>query len=251
MNLSYPPFCFHRTSLLKMPSREKMLGAQRAKHAHFIAKRLVKRLGSHDHETRMHSTNRLLPPGSLKRTSLRKNFGGWAKRLCGSGRVLTKTLSKEVCFTLRQHFGLENPAPIEEVIRLHNLMKQARKRKLEVRKSATAMGDNVDTLPYEARYRVRHFLQSSCNKNCFNGHLCPAGILVRILGTSPGYWCFWDTCYHCCLRSYMSRTFKTYLDDWWTLLVWFIPTHVCWVFFDWLFKSSPRFWEPINIVKTS
>ena len=151
MNISYPPFCFHRTSLLKMPTRAKTLGAQRAKHAHLIVKRLVKRLGSHDHETRMHSTNRLLPPGSLKRTSLRKNFGGWAKRLCGSGRVLTKTLSKEVCFSLRQHFGLENPAPMEEVIRLHNLMKQARKRKLEVRKSATAMGDNVDTLPYEAR----------------------------------------------------------------------------------------------------
>ena len=144
--------CFHRTSLLKMPTREKIVGAQRAKHVHFIAKRLTKRLGGPDHETRMHSTNRLLPPGSLKRTTLRNIFGGWPKRLCGTGRILTKTLSKEMCFTLRQNFGLENPAPMEEVSRLHNLMKQARKRKLEVAVcKSTAMGDNVDTLPYEAR----------------------------------------------------------------------------------------------------
>ena len=151
-----------------MPSREKIVAAQRAKHARFIAKRLMKRLGDHDHETRMHSTNRLLPPGSLKRTTLRKIFGGWAKRLYGAGRILTKTLSGEVCFTLRQHFGLEIPAPMDEVVRLHNLMKQARKRKLEVRKSATAIGDNVDTLPYEAR--CSSLVAIKLQQNCFNGH---------------------------------------------------------------------------------
>ena len=46
---------------------------------------------------------------------------------------------------------LQLPPPHDEVLRLHVLLKQARKRKLENRPIAMACSmDNMDTLPYEA-----------------------------------------------------------------------------------------------------
>ena len=131
-----------------MPARSKVQGNRRAKYVQFICKRLQKRLSSNDHQTRMISTNRLLPVGSLKRGPMRSLFAGWVKRLCGSGRVLTKTLSKEVCTQMRLHMDLQLPPPLDEVLRLHALLKQARKRKLE--KRPTAMACNGGQYGYTA-----------------------------------------------------------------------------------------------------
>ena len=140
----------HRSSVLKMPARAKEQGLKRAKYVRFICKRPQKRLSSDDHQTRIHSTNRLLPVGSLKRGALRGLFAGWVKRLYGQGRLLTSTLAKEVWSSLRQEMELQLPPPHDEILCFHALLKQARKRQLENRSVSKSAMDTVDTLPYEA-----------------------------------------------------------------------------------------------------
>ncbi len=103
-----------------------------------------------EHLQRMHSTNRLLPVGSLRRDAMKEIFGGFLHQLPKHGRVITKTLAKEVCRNLREEFDMEDMSPVEEVTKVHAFLKSARKRKIKRPSKPIAAMDNVETLPYEA-----------------------------------------------------------------------------------------------------
>ena len=68
------------------------------------------------------------------------------------GRVLTKKLAMETCRRLRKKFGLSMDLEVEEVNRLHALLKQARKRqlgKVSVVDKAMSCIDTAQTLPMD------------------------------------------------------------------------------------------------------
>lgn len=150
--------------MLKMGSRARKQSIVRAWYVKFLAKKMVSRLkGNDDHQTRIHGTNRLLPVGSLKRQCVRNVFAGWVRQLRGAGRLLTMKLSREVCSKMRVHLGMDPAEPPElEVLRVHGLLKQARKRNLNLSKPVVAAMDidNQETLPYEAG--GLEILSSSC-----------------------------------------------------------------------------------------
>ena len=157
-----------------MPSRTRKQRETRRVHVALICKKLKVRLSHADEETRIHSTNRLLPVGTLKRRCLRNLFGGWIDReFRGMGRCFTCKLSKEVCRRLRKSFGLETLVPEEEWIRMHNLLKVARKRRIQKpkpRKKKNMSGspaDVADTLPMDLNVYFdaelqEHMFQSFC-----------------------------------------------------------------------------------------
>ena len=120
----------------------------REKVAQWIAKRVAKRLASTD-EDRLIGTNRLFPPGGLRRKCVREIFGGWPAKFAGNGRCFTRALASRCCVILRDRFGLENPPPSQEVSRMHELMKLARKRKCQRPKVAMppVNPDEVETQP--------------------------------------------------------------------------------------------------------
>ena len=127
------------------------MGARSRLHERMVSKKLIRRLEKGD-PTRMHSTNRLIPPGTLKRDDVRFLFCGWVQKLRGQGRLVTLKLAQSVCLMVREHFGLprlEAEHEKAECKRLHRLLKEARKRNLSRRQpvAAGALVDNVDTLP--------------------------------------------------------------------------------------------------------
>ena len=135
---------------LAMPCRGVQQRVARARHVHLVVKRLVKRLNNEPELTRMHSTNRLYPLGSLKQKRLRALFGGWTSKFIGKGRIFTGALAKQVCMELRSHFGLDVHVPKDEAARLRSLLQVARKRHLQAPVKAMAINpDTMDTLPME------------------------------------------------------------------------------------------------------
>ena len=150
-------------SLLKsvpaMPSRNRSQAETRRSHVCLISKKIAKALKGNDDITRIHSTNRILPPGSLQRRSVKRLFNGWIRRWVGKGRCFTKKLAFELCSCLRDQLEMdETKPPVEEVTRMHHLLKMARKKKLcptsggKPVKSSAAMGSNIDemeTLPFD------------------------------------------------------------------------------------------------------
>ena len=102
---------------------------------------------------RIYGTNRVLPEGIFKTDILQKLFAGWVNKFKGSGRLFTIRFCKEVIGTLRNEFGLDPQSRGDvEAIRLHRLLKVARKRKLgghpQVKARAMSCGsaaDNIET----------------------------------------------------------------------------------------------------------
>ena len=134
-----------------MPCRGAQQRIARARYADLVVKRLHKRLNNEPELTRMHSTNRLYPLGSLKQRRLRALFGGWTSKFVGKGRIFTGALSKQVCMELRSRFGMDTHVPKDEAVRLRSLLQVARKRKLaplKVKAMATNP-DTMETLPME------------------------------------------------------------------------------------------------------
>ena len=105
----------------------------RLSHVKMIVKSLAKRLRSESEISRMVSTDRILPLGSLRRECVRSLFKGWIIKLVGTGRTLTKKLSQQVLLRLRKKFNLSELGPEEfkeEMTRLHSFLKASRKQKL-------------------------------------------------------------------------------------------------------------------------
>lgn len=137
-----------------MPSRRLEQKAIRKEHQDWIVKKLSRFLKSESHQNRMRTTGRLLPQGTLRRGSLRVLFAGWIKQYLFQGRVFTLKLAKQVCYRLRSKFGLsmEDPDGIkEEYLRMHSLLKVARKRQIGKPAKGKAMSsmDTLVTLPMD------------------------------------------------------------------------------------------------------
>lgn len=114
-----------------MPVRVASQSVVRKQHVKTIVKHMSARLNSKLDQDRMHTTNRLLPLGSMRRRPIKKIFGGWILSFKDYGRVFTKKLASDVCKKLRKKFGLPGKSDLAEVLRMHLLLKVARKRKVE------------------------------------------------------------------------------------------------------------------------
>lgn len=126
---------------------------QRRRYAKLIVRKVSKVLDTEENRTRMQTTNRVLPQGSLKRQCVKAIFGGWIRKFVGKGRILTKKLSRQVCRDLRAEFDLEasDPTDNSESDRMHRLLKIARKRQILKPPVPAAMSvmDTCDTQPIE------------------------------------------------------------------------------------------------------
>lgn len=126
--------------------KEKRQGEMRQAMVSFVIRKVGKRLERINGELqRVHSTNRLLPPGGIRRRDVKRLFSGWCSKMQGYGRVITRRMAKEVCRGLRERFGLPVLSDEQEgleVGRLHTILKVAKKRQL-----AMAAADMAETLP--------------------------------------------------------------------------------------------------------
>lgn len=113
-----------------MPCRNAVQKQIRSGHASFVAKRLQKLLNSEPELNRMHSTNRILPAGSLKQRSVRRLFAGWIRKFSGKGRFFTRSLAQQICWRIRNFFSMEPSIPSGEIERMRGMLQTARKRKL-------------------------------------------------------------------------------------------------------------------------
>lgn len=112
-----------------------------------VFRHLRRRLWKEEHMRRMHSTNRLIPPGSLKCRAVRALFQGWIHKFWWCGRIFTKRFAYELSASLRSSIGLEKVGrDHEEVGRLHLLLTCARKRLEHPCPQKMSSMDNVDTL---------------------------------------------------------------------------------------------------------
>ena len=140
-----------RAYIAAMPCRNAAQKQIRSGHASFVAKRLQKLLNSEPELNRMHSTNRILPAGSLKQRSVRRLFAGWIRKFSGKGRVFTRSLAQQICWRLRKFFSMEPSIPSGEIERMRGMLQTARKRKLgphSGKKKAMAINpDNLETQP--------------------------------------------------------------------------------------------------------
>ena len=130
-----------------MGARSRLQRDKRVQYTQMVCKKVIRRLEKLDMTT-MHSTNRLVPPGSLKRAEVRFLFSGWVRKLKGEGRIVTLKLAQHVCMNVRDYFGLpplEDDHAKAEFRRFHRLLKEARKRGLASRKPMAM--DNAETLP--------------------------------------------------------------------------------------------------------
>ena len=129
-----------------MPSRADILKEKRAEIMNGgVMRALLKRLKKPDQLQRMHTTNRILAPGTLKCKKVRQVFRGWIRHL--QGRVCTQRFADDCCQRVRHHFGLPMLEPAfhkEEVRRFHVLLKRARTG-YQVAAKAMASVDNVET----------------------------------------------------------------------------------------------------------
>lgn len=136
-----------------MPMRERHQKSVRKGHVKIIVGEMYKRLQSKNHKKRMRNTNRILPPGGLRRAMIRKVFSTWVLEFYGKGRILTKQVATEVCCRLRKKLGLGYLKDEDEINRMHVLLKAARKRQLgkfrDPRDKSQAMSsmDLLETVP--------------------------------------------------------------------------------------------------------
>ena len=134
-----------------MPSRLRYQKGVRKGHVKFIIDNMMRKLLTKKEQKRIVTTNRILPVGTLKRRSVKRIFAGWICEFYGQGRILTKTLAKEVCRSLRKNMGLVNNGVEveEEAQKLHLLLKRARKRQIHLAGKFEAMSpmDNLVTVP--------------------------------------------------------------------------------------------------------
>lgn len=133
-----------------MAVRRRHQKSVRQNHVKVIVKKLAEGLKTNSHQKRMATTNRLLPVGGLRRRCVKKLFGGWILELIGKGRILTKKLAHEVCQRLRKKFSLPKLNDHDEVLRMHVLLKSARKRQIgKTKGNSKAMSsmDNLEILP--------------------------------------------------------------------------------------------------------
>lgn len=144
-----------------MPSRERCQKVKRRSYAKIIYHNIFKKLSSKQHRKRLTTTNRLFPPGTLRRRCLRNTFAGWVLQFVGQGRILTQSLAQDVCKHLRANLEMadhEDGVQELEAKRLHQLLKAARKRQL--RPLAMSSMDQLETLPmppafWEENHRVQ------------------------------------------------------------------------------------------------
>lgn len=134
-----------------MPIRVASQSVVRKKHVKTIVTHMSARLTSKLDQDRMHTTNRLLPLGSMRRRPIKKIFGGWILSFKEKGRVFTQKLAGDVCSKLRKKFGLPGKSDRAEVLRMHLLLKVARKRNIgkpvaRTRKAMSSM-DVLQTIP--------------------------------------------------------------------------------------------------------
>lgn len=135
-----------------MPSRSRYQKGVRKEHVKFILDNMLRKLRTKKEQKRIVTTNRILPVGTLKRRAVKRIFAGWICELYGQGRILTATLAKEVCRSLRKKMGLvnHNVEVEEEAQRLHVLLKRARKRQIHLlagKFEAMSSMDNLTTVP--------------------------------------------------------------------------------------------------------
>lgn len=135
-----------------MPSRSRYQKGVRKGHVKFILDNMLRKLQTKKEQKRIVTTNRILPVGTLKRRAVKRIFAGWICELYGQGRILTSTLAKEVCRSLRKKMGLvnHNAEVEEEAQRLHVLLKRARKRQIHLlagKFEAMSSMDNLTTVP--------------------------------------------------------------------------------------------------------
>ena len=119
-------------------------------HVKLIVDHMARKLNTKKHLERIHSTNRVLPLGSMRCRGIKKIFGGWVLQFLHSGRILTQKLAKEVYAALRKRLDLVGPSDQDEITRLHSLLKVARKRQISkparVSKPAKKKMSNMDQL---------------------------------------------------------------------------------------------------------
>ena len=131
-------------------SRKCQQKAVRKGHVKLIVDHMARKLNTKKHLERIHSTNRVLPLGSMRCRGIKKIFGGWVLQFLHSGRILTTKLAKEVYATLRKRLDLVGPSDQDEITRLHSLLKVARKRQISkparVSKPAKKKMSNMDQL---------------------------------------------------------------------------------------------------------
>ena len=136
-----------------MPKRERQQKSVRKGHVKIIVDEMYRRLQSKKHKKRMRNTNRILPPGGLRRAVIRNVFSSWVLDFYGKGRILTKKLATDVCCRLRKKLGLGYLKDEDEITRMHVLLKAARKRQLgkfrDPRGKSQAMSsmDLLETVP--------------------------------------------------------------------------------------------------------
>ena len=136
-----------------MPSRERCQKVKRRSYAKIIFRNIFKKLSSKQHKKRLTTTNRLFPPGTLRRRCIRNIFAGWVLQFVGQGRILTRSLAQDVCKQLRKYLHMtdhEDGVQELEAKRLHQLLKAARKRQLQ--SSAMSSFDQLETLPMPAEF---------------------------------------------------------------------------------------------------
>lgn len=133
-----------KSSGVAMASRNRRQKQVRNKHVGMIVKRMFRRLNTEGHLKRIQTTNTLLPLGSLRRASVRAIFAGWITKLVGAGRVITKKLASQVVQSLRAKMELGDSENFyEEALRMHGLLKGARKRQLQCK--AMSSVDQAET----------------------------------------------------------------------------------------------------------
>ena len=123
-------------------------------HVRMIVNSIAKRLRKAGDQPRMLTTDRVVPMGSLRRSCVRTLFEGWVLKLHGQGRVITKKLAYHVLVKLRQKFKMPIKTVedhMEEIERLHGLLKASRKQRLGNKRAPAAMSsiDQLETLPMD------------------------------------------------------------------------------------------------------
>ena len=119
-------------------------------HVKLIVDHMARQLSTKKQMERIHSTNRVLPLGSMRCRGIKRIFGGWVLQFLHSGRILTYRLAKEVYRDLRKRLDMVGPNDPDEITRLHNLLKTARKRQIpkpaRVSKPAKTKMSDMDQL---------------------------------------------------------------------------------------------------------
>jgi hypothetical protein len=185
-----------------MPARERKQKSVRKGHVKIIVDEMYQRLQSKKHKKRMRNTNRILPPGGLRRAVIRKVFSFWVLEFYGKGRILTKKLATDVCCRLRKKMGLGYLKDEDEITRMHVLLKAARKRQLgkfrdpSIKLQAMSSMDLLETIPM--------FTDDLAMESCQDRLLVILHVSVFML--NAGHWGFHITLGVICCLSFPFPT---------------------------------------------